>query len=112
MEGLIPGPRISQFKSQIREGSVYSIERFNLYDPKRTYRAVDHPIRICFTPGTVVREVAHPPDNFPVFAYTALPFSVLAERSDSNVQLSGMFTYTFCYCYYYVFCFRCYFRMR
>jgi hypothetical protein len=81
---------VNQFKARVREGSIYSVEKFNLYDPKKSYRAVDYPLRICFTPRTIVREVASPPEDFPVFAYSALPFAVLADRVENNVMLAGM----------------------
>ena len=43
MEGTIPGNRVDQFRARLKEGSVYTIEKFNLYDAKKSYRAVDHP---------------------------------------------------------------------
>ncbi|XP_051187418.1 uncharacterized protein [Lolium perenne] len=37
MEGLVPGNRVEQFRDQLKEGSVYTIARFDLYDPKKSY---------------------------------------------------------------------------
>ena len=41
MEGTIPGNRVDQFRARLKEGSVYMIEKFNLYDAKKSYRAVE-----------------------------------------------------------------------
>ena len=95
MEGTIPGNRVDQFRARLREGSVYTIEKFNLYDAKKSYRAVDHPLRICFTQRTVVNEVLTQPEGFPIFAYSAFPFIVLTGRVDQNVLMSGKFVCTF-----------------
>ncbi|KAM0868557.1 hypothetical protein ACQ4PT_041239 [Festuca glaucescens] len=56
MEGVVPGNRVDQFKDQLKEGSVYTIDKFDLYDPKKTYRSVDSPFRICFTMRTLLAE--------------------------------------------------------
>ncbi|KAM0906503.1 hypothetical protein ACQ4PT_016720 [Festuca glaucescens] len=90
MEGLVPGNRVDQFKDQLKEGCVYTIDKFDLSDPKKTYRSVDHPLRICFTMRTVLTEVLPPPENFPKFAYTALPFSRLSDRIDERIVLSDV----------------------
>ncbi|KAM0838466.1 hypothetical protein ACQ4PT_060966 [Festuca glaucescens] len=90
MEGLVPGNRVDQFKDQLKEGCVYTIDKFDLSDPKKTYRSVDHPLRICFTMRTVLTEVLPPPENFPKFAYTALPFSRLSDRIDEKIVLSDV----------------------
>ena len=95
MEGTIPGNRVDQFRARLKEGSVYTIEKFNLYDAKKSYRAVDHPLRICFTQRTVVNEVLPQPEGFPIFAYSAFPFVVLTGRVDQNVLMSGKFVCTF-----------------
>ncbi|KAM0838467.1 hypothetical protein ACQ4PT_060966 [Festuca glaucescens] len=94
MEGLVPGNRVDQFKDQLKEGCVYTIDKFDLSDPKKTYRSVDHPLRICFTMRTVLTEVLPPPENFPKFAYTALPFSRLSDRIDEKIVLSGTTNFT------------------
>ncbi|KAM0850119.1 hypothetical protein ACQ4PT_053293 [Festuca glaucescens] len=93
MEGLVPGNRVDQFKDQLKEGCVYTIDKFDLSDPKKTYRSVDHPLRICFSMRTVLIEVLPPPENFPKFTYTALPFSRLSDRIDEKIVLSGSFSY-------------------
>ncbi|KAM0904856.1 hypothetical protein ACQ4PT_017730 [Festuca glaucescens] len=90
MEGVVPGNRVDQFKDQLKEGSVYTIDKFDLYDPKKTYRSVDSPFRICFTMRTLLAEVVAPPENFPMFAHRALPFSVLTNRINSNIVLSDV----------------------
>lgn len=38
----------------------------------------------------VLTEVVPPPENFPLFAYTALPFSMLPDRIDQNILLSDV----------------------
>ncbi|KAM0851844.1 hypothetical protein ACQ4PT_052162 [Festuca glaucescens] len=83
MEGLVPGNRVDQFRDQLKEGSVYLIEKFDLYDPRKSYRSVDHPLRIRFTLRTILT-------NFPMSRHTALPFSMLSDRIDWNVLLSGV----------------------
>ncbi|KAM0827237.1 hypothetical protein ACQ4PT_068326 [Festuca glaucescens] len=90
MEGLVPGNRVNQFRDQLKEGFVYTIVRFDLYDPKKNYRSVDHPLRIYFTMRIVLTEVVPPPENFPMFAYNALPFSMLSDRIDRNIVLSDI----------------------
>ncbi|KAM0850118.1 hypothetical protein ACQ4PT_053293 [Festuca glaucescens] len=90
MEGLVPGNRVDQFKDQLKEGCVYTIDKFDLSDPKKTYRSVDHPLRICFSMRTVLIEVLPPPENFPKFTYTALPFSRLSDRIDEKIVLSDV----------------------
>lgn len=89
MEGAIPAIRVDQFRDRIREGVVYYIEVFNLWEAKKAYKAVDHPYHIGFTKRIQIREATPQPDNFPNFAYTALPFSLLANRVDQNEFLSG-----------------------
>lgn len=81
-EALVPGNRVDQFRDQLKEGFVYTIVRFDLYDPKKSYRSVDNPLRIYFTMRIVRTEVVLPPENFPMFAYNALPFSMLSDRID------------------------------
>ncbi|KAM0858332.1 hypothetical protein ACQ4PT_047887 [Festuca glaucescens] len=90
MEGVVPGNRVDQFKDQLKEGSVYTIDKFDLYDPKKTYRSVDSPFRICFTMRTLLAEVVAPPENFPMFAHSALPFSVLTNRINNKIVLSDV----------------------
>ncbi|KAM0829556.1 hypothetical protein ACQ4PT_066801 [Festuca glaucescens] len=90
MEGVVLGNRVDQFKDQLKEGSVYTIDKFDLYDPKKTYRSVDNPFRICFTMRTLLAEVVAPPENFPMFAHSALPFSVLTNRINSKIVLSDV----------------------
>lgn len=65
------------------------IDRFDLYDPQKSYISVDHSLRICFTLKIVLAEVVPPPENFPLLAYTALPFSMLLHRIDRNILLCG-----------------------
>jgi hypothetical protein len=89
MEGVVPGNRVDQFKDQLKEGSVYAIDRFDFFEPKKTYRSVDGPFRIGFTMRTVLAEVETPPANFPTIAHGALPFGVLTSRINSKVVLSG-----------------------
>jgi hypothetical protein len=83
MEGLVFGNRVDQFKDQLKEGSVYIMEKFDLYGPRKSYRSV--PLRTCFT----LRTVLTPPENFPMFAYTVLLFSMLSDCIDQNTLLSG-----------------------
>ncbi|CAM0873363.1 unnamed protein product [Alopecurus aequalis] len=90
IEGLIPAVRAELFRSQLKEGNIYTIDRFNIYDAKKTDKSVDHPYRICFTQRTIVKEVLPQPENFPLFAYNTFPFSVLAGRMDENVLLSDV----------------------
>ncbi|KAM0849714.1 hypothetical protein ACQ4PT_053558 [Festuca glaucescens] len=90
MEGLIPGNRIDQFKDKIKEGCVYTIDRFDLLDPKKSYRSVDDPLRIGFTMRTLLTEVIPRPENFPMFAYTALPFNMLTDRVGDIITLSDI----------------------
>ncbi|KAM0896515.1 hypothetical protein ACQ4PT_023157 [Festuca glaucescens] len=90
MEGLIPTNRIGQFKDQLKEGCVYTIDKFDLYDPKKSYRSVDNPLRITFTMRTILTEVIPSLENFPMFAYTALPFSMLSDRVDEVIVLSDI----------------------
>ncbi|KAM0892362.1 hypothetical protein ACQ4PT_025798 [Festuca glaucescens] len=90
IEGLIPGNRWDQFKDLIKEGFVYIVEKFDLTSPKKSYRSVDNPLRICFTWRTKLAEVVAPPENFPMFAYTALPLNMLSHRVDNNTTLSGL----------------------
>jgi hypothetical protein len=92
MEGWIPGKRWDQFKDLIKEGSVYTVEKFDLAKPKKNYRSVDNPIRICFTWRTKVAEIVPAPQNFPMFAYTALPLNKLSDRVDNIITLSGTHT--------------------
>ncbi|KAM0838042.1 hypothetical protein ACQ4PT_061233 [Festuca glaucescens] len=40
IEGLVLRNRADQFKDQLKEGSVYTIEKFDLYDPRKSYRSV------------------------------------------------------------------------
>lgn len=61
------------------------IDHFDLYDPQKSYISVDHSFRICFSLKIVLAEVVPPPENFPLFAYTALPFSMLLHRIDRNI---------------------------
>jgi hypothetical protein len=75
-EGLV-------LKDQLKEGSVYIMEKFDLYGPRKSYRSV--PLRTCFT----LRTVLTPPENFPMFAYTVLLFSMLSDCIDQNILLSG-----------------------
>ncbi|KAM0887734.1 hypothetical protein ACQ4PT_028803 [Festuca glaucescens] len=93
MEGLVPTNRVDQFKDQLKERCVYTIDRFDLYDPRKSYRSVDNPLRIAFTMRTILTEVIPPPENFPMFAYTALPFSMLSDRVDENIVLSGLLAF-------------------
>jgi hypothetical protein len=65
------------------------IGRFDLYYPQKSYISVDHPLRIFFTLKIFLAEVVPPPENFPLFAYTAIPFSMLLHRIDRNILLSG-----------------------
>jgi hypothetical protein len=67
----------------------YVIDRFDLYDPRKSYIPVDHSLRIRFTLKIVLAEVVPPPENFPLLAYTALPFSMLLHRIDRNILLCG-----------------------
>lgn len=90
MEGWIPGKRWDQFKDLIKEGSVYTVEKFDLAKPKKNYRSVDNPIRICFTWRTKVAEIVPAPQNFPMFAYTALPLNKLSDRVDNIITLSDV----------------------
>ncbi|KAM0870575.1 hypothetical protein ACQ4PT_039920 [Festuca glaucescens] len=90
MEGLIPTNRIGQFKDQLKEGCVYTIDKFDLYDPKKSYWSVDNPLRIAFTMRTILTEVIPSPENFPMFAYTTLPFSMLSDRVDEVIVLSDI----------------------
>ncbi|KAM0842445.1 hypothetical protein ACQ4PT_058344 [Festuca glaucescens] len=90
MEGVIPGNRVDQFKDQLKEGSVYTIDKFDLFDPKKAYRSVDGPFRIGFTMRTLLAEVVAPPENFPMIAHNALPFSVLTNRINSKIVLSDV----------------------
>ncbi|KAM0897818.1 hypothetical protein ACQ4PT_022307 [Festuca glaucescens] len=90
MKGLIPGNRWDQFKDLIKEGFVYIVEKFDLTRPKKSYRSVDNPLRICFTWRTKLTEVVAPPENFPMFAYTALPLNMLSHRVDNNTTLSDV----------------------
>ncbi|KAM0867487.1 hypothetical protein ACQ4PT_041967 [Festuca glaucescens] len=91
MEGLVPGNSVDP--DQLKEGSAYTIDRFDIYDPKKSYRSVDHPLRICFTMRTVLAEVVPPPENFPMFSYNAIPFSMLSDRIDQNILLSGLLAF-------------------
>jgi hypothetical protein len=54
MEGTVPGKRVEQFRDQLKEGSIYTTENFDLYDPRKSYRSVDHPFPIFFTMRTCV----------------------------------------------------------
>jgi hypothetical protein len=94
MEGLVSGKRIDQFRDRLKESCVYTIEKFDLSDPKKSYRSVDNPFRICFTMRTILTEVVPPPENFPQFAYTAVLFNRLSDRTDENLILSGTVKYT------------------
>ena len=99
MEGLIPFKRVDQFRDKIKEGAIYSMERFNLYDAKRLYRAVDHALRICVTQRTMVTEVFPHPSGFPRLAYSALPFTALLNRAEQNtVMLSQSLRHFFVLC--------------
>ncbi|KAM0911771.1 hypothetical protein ACQ4PT_013250 [Festuca glaucescens] len=90
MEGVVPGNRVDQFRDKLKEGSIYTIDKFDLYDPKKTYRSVDNPFRICFTMRTLLAEVVPPPENFPMFAHNALPFSVFTDRINGKIVLSDV----------------------
>jgi hypothetical protein len=79
MEGLVSGKRIDQFRDRLKEGYVYTIDKFDLSDPKKSYLSVGNPFRICFTMRTILTEVVPPPENFPQFAYTALLFNRLSD---------------------------------
>jgi hypothetical protein len=89
MEGWIPGKRWDQFKDLIKEGFVYTVEKFDLAKPKKNYRSVDNPLRTCFTWRTQVVEIVPPPESFPMFAYSALPLNMLSDRVDNIITLSG-----------------------
>jgi hypothetical protein len=64
MEDTVRGKRVDQFRDQLKEGSIYTAEKFDLYDPRKSYRSVDHPLRIFFTTRTILSEVVPPPENF------------------------------------------------
>ena len=89
MEGLIPEKRMAQFMKHITEGTIYTIEDFNLYDAKSKFRSSDHPLRVCFTFRIKLKKVEPQPVNFPIFAHNDRPFSVLEARADQNFILSG-----------------------
>jgi hypothetical protein len=46
-------------------------------------------MRICLTRKNVLMEVVPPLENFHAFVYTVLPFSMLPDRTDQNIVLSG-----------------------
>jgi hypothetical protein len=87
----------------LKEGSIYTTKKFDWYDPRKSYRSVDHSLRICFTMRTTLSEVVPPPENFPMYAYTAVPFSMLSDYIDWNILISGkntviLITDLFLYC--------------
>lgn len=85
MEGLVPGNRVDQFRDQLKEGCVYTIDNFDLYDPKKTYRSVDHPLRICFTMRTILTGcLFHTLDHL---IYLCLPTFYLSV--DGSMLFSG-----------------------
>ncbi|XBI24046.1 hypothetical protein VPH35_049183 [Triticum aestivum] len=90
MESLIPEKRMAQFTKHITEGTIYTIEDFNLYDAKSKFRSSDHPLRVCFTFRTKLKKVEPQPVNFPIFAHNVRPFSVLEARADQNFILSDV----------------------
>ncbi|KAM0859116.1 hypothetical protein ACQ4PT_047401 [Festuca glaucescens] len=89
MEGYVPSNRIDQFKSQLKQGSVYTFEQFGLSDARGLYKAVEHQYRIRFTQRTKIKEFITYPPNFPVYAYNVKPFDILSTRTDNNTLLSG-----------------------
>jgi hypothetical protein len=89
MEGYIPSNVIDQFRDDLNEGSVYTVEHFLLSDAKRTYRTTEHPYRIRFTPRTKIVQILAVPTDFPMYAYNVKSFSVLSTRTNSNAIVSG-----------------------
>lgn len=57
MEGCIPTNHIGQFKEQLKEDPVYTLESFIVADALKKYKMTDHPFRIKITQSTKVHEV-------------------------------------------------------
>jgi hypothetical protein len=102
MEGYIPANIIDQFRDDLNEGSVYTVEQFLLSDAKRTYKTAEHPYRIRFTPRTKIVEILAVPADFPMYAYNAKSFDILSMRRNTIAVLSGEFTasYLLLFCIY------------
>lgn len=90
MEGCIPERWLQQFKPLLQEGNIYDISYFEVAVSKNTYKCVDHYIMAKFTKATKVIEVIPQPQEFPIYAYHAVPYSVLAQRINKPVLLSGI----------------------
>lgn len=95
MEGLNPEKRLAQFTKHITEGTIYTIEDFNLYDAKRRFRSSYHPLRVSFTFRTKLKKVEPQPVSFPIFAHNARTFSVLLLIRTTSYQVTNKIYITF-----------------
>ncbi|CAL5085458.1 unnamed protein product [Urochloa decumbens] len=84
MEAQIPQRWLSKFMPQLREGSVYYIQDFQVCDARGQYRPVDHPFMVRFTSYTKVIEVNTVLDTFPKYAYNLATYEELRSRIGSN----------------------------
>ncbi|CAL4932136.1 unnamed protein product [Urochloa decumbens] len=95
MEGQIPQRWLPKFMPQLKEGSIYYIQDFQVCNARFQYRPVEHPYMMKFTSYTRVTEIKAVLDTFPKYAYSLATYEELKSRIDTHDCCSdtiGVFT--------------------
>ncbi|CAL5049621.1 unnamed protein product [Urochloa decumbens] len=89
MEAQIPQRWLPKFMPQLKEGSIYYIQDFQVCDARGQYRPVDHPFMVRFTSYTRIIEVNRVLDTFPKYAYSLATYEELRSRIGNNEYCSN-----------------------
>jgi hypothetical protein len=73
----------------IREGRVYEIKRFCVYEKKTSYRPVEGQFMIRFTRYTVLQEMPDDIMDYPLCTYALTPINALPRPSDLPETFTG-----------------------
>ena len=78
-----------QFKIFLIEGSIHLIERFNVAQNKRSYRATMHRHIIYINKWIGVQQVDDPHSDIPFLKFNFIDFDGLPARNLNDLYLTG-----------------------
>ena len=78
-----------KFEPILKEGSIYSINRFQLRKAKFSYNAVLGEYNIHLTKATQIEEQHDDMSEYPRHYFNLIPFNKLHDRIDQNTYLTG-----------------------